>query len=276
MTETPPDAARPDDADRQPDADRAARLRAQALDAPTISEAEYRTKSRRALLVGAGSTIAALFGWRWLRTGPTDDGIPTLLRKNHEAAESVWRSLFNPDATAPTFPVSASAMPRANGGVGLRSPIDLDAWAMRVLGPDGEEIDRVGLDAIKALPKVEMTTELKCIEGWSQVVHWGGARFSDFAARYPGMAERAYVGLATPDAEYTVGMDMASMLHPQTLLCYEMQGAPLTIPHGAPLRLVTPLKYGVKHLKRIGFLRFMDARPQDFWAERGYDWYIGH
>ncbi len=66
------------------------------------------------------------------------------------------------------------------------------------------------------------------------------------------------------------------MLHPQTLLCYEMQGAPLTLAHGAPLRLVTPLKYGVKHLKRIGVLRFMDARPEDYWAERGYDWYIGH
>jgi DMSO/TMAO reductase YedYZ molybdopterin-dependent catalytic subunit len=147
---------------------------------------------------------------------------------------------------------------------------------MRVLGPDGEELDRLDLAAVSALPKVEMTIELKCIEGWSQVVHWGGARFSDLAARYPGMTDHPYVGLATPDAEYTVGMDMASMLHPQTLLAYEMQGAPLEVAHGAPLRLVTPLKYGVKLIKRIGVVRFMDQRPQDYWTERGYDWYIGH
>ncbi len=64
--------------------------------------------------------------------------------------------------------------------------------------------------------------------------------------------------------------------HPQTLLCYEMNGEPLTLEHGAPLRLVTPVKYGIKNIKRIGTIRFTDKRPADFWAERGYDWYAGH
>jgi DMSO/TMAO reductase YedYZ molybdopterin-dependent catalytic subunit len=66
------------------------------------------------------------------------------------------------------------------------------------------------------------------------------------------------------------------MMHAQTLLAYEMQGEPLALQHGAPLRLVTPLKYGVKHIKRIGTVQFTDTRPGDYWAERGYDWYIGH
>jgi DMSO/TMAO reductase YedYZ molybdopterin-dependent catalytic subunit len=75
---------------------------------------------------------------------------------------------------------------------------------------------------------------------------------------------------------YYVGLDMASALHPQTLLVYEMEGRPLTPEHGAPLRLFTPVKYGIKSLKRIGTIRFTDERPPDFWAERGYDWYAGH
>ena len=50
----------------------------------------------------------------------------------------------------------------------------------------------------------------------------------------------------------------------------------LTHPNGAPLRLVSPVKYGVKSLKRIGTIRFTDERPADYWAERGYDWYSGH
>lgn len=147
------------------------------------------------------------------------------------------------------------------------------------------------LDDIRALPRVEMTTELKCIEGWSTIVNWAGARFSDFAARYqpptragggtPDVQGRPqdlvrYVGLETPDGGYYVGMDMPSALHPQTLLCYEMNGQPLTPDHGAPLRLVTPVKYGIKHIKRIGRITFTDERPGDFWAERGYDWYSGH
>jgi len=85
-----------------------------------------------------------------------------------------------------------------------------------------------------------------------------------------------YVGLSTPDKNYYVGLDRQSALHPQTLLCYEMNGAPLTLEHGAPLRLVIPVKYGTKHLKRIGTLKFTNERPADYWAEQGYDWYAGH
>jgi DMSO/TMAO reductase YedYZ molybdopterin-dependent catalytic subunit len=135
-----------------------------------------------------------------------------------------------------------------------------------------------------------MTTELKCIEGWSNIVRWTGVRLVDFAARH-GFARRSgqafdaatrpddlwrYVRLATPDDAYYVGLDIASALHPQTLLCYAMNGAPLPEAHGAPLRLVIPVKYGIKNLKRIGSIHFSDERPADYWAERGYDWYAGH
>lgn len=146
------------------------------------------------------------------------------------------------------------------------------------------------LEDIKRLPRVEMTTELKCIEGWSVVVNWAGARLSDFAQMYqpaarsggsPDVRNRPqdlvrYVSMETPDSEYYVGLDMASALHPQTLLCYEMNGQPLPMAHGAPLRLVTPVKYGIKNIKRIGRITFTDTRPADYWAERGYDWYSGH
>jgi DMSO/TMAO reductase YedYZ molybdopterin-dependent catalytic subunit len=68
---------------------------------------------------------------------------------------------------------------------------------------------------------------------------------------------------------------MASALHPQTLLCYEMNGTPLPPGHGYPLRLIIPVKYGIKNLKRIGNLSFSNERPPDYWFERGYDYYSG-
>jgi DMSO/TMAO reductase YedYZ molybdopterin-dependent catalytic subunit len=70
-------------------------------------------------------------------------------------------------------------------------------------------------------------------------------------------------------------MDLPSALHPQTLLAFEMNNKPLNSEHGAPLRLIVPVKYGVKNLKRIGIIRFADQRPRDFWAERGYDYHLG-
>jgi DMSO/TMAO reductase YedYZ molybdopterin-dependent catalytic subunit len=148
----------------------------------------------------------------------------------------------------------------------------------------------ISIADIMILPRAEMVTELKCIEGWSVPVHWAGARFADFAERYkPATRDGSatdvlnkpealvpYVSLETPDSDYYVGLDMESALHPQTLLCYEMNGEPLSLEHGAPLRLVIPVKYGIKNIKRIGTIHFTSRRPADYWAERGYDWYAGH
>jgi DMSO/TMAO reductase YedYZ molybdopterin-dependent catalytic subunit len=121
-----------------------------------------------------------------------------------------------------------------------------------------------------------MITELRCIEGWSTIVQWKGARLADLMARFPPTSDAEFVSLETPDRGYYVGLELESALHPQTLLAWEMNGAPLPLLHGAPLRLAIPVKYGIKNLKRIGTIRYSKARPADFWAERGYDWYAGH
>ena len=84
-----------------------------------------------------------------------------------------------------------------------------------------------------------------------------------------------YVGMITPDGTYYVGNDMPSMLQPQTLLCYEMNGKPLPQDQGYPLRLIIPVKYGIKHLKRVGVMYFSNEKPKDYWAEQGYDYFAG-
>jgi len=134
------------------------------------------------------------------------------------------------------------------------------------------------MDDIKQLPKTELVYDFKCIEGWSQKTWWGGVKFSDFL-KYNHLQKEAsftYVGMMTPDEEYYVGIDMASALHPQTLLAYEMNGQPLPMNQGYPLRLIIPVKYGIKSIKRIGTIYFSNQRPPDYWAERGYDYYSGH
>jgi hypothetical protein len=133
---------------------------------------------------------------------------------------------------------------------------------------------------ILKLPKHEMVTQFKCIEGWSQIVHWGGVRLADLIAAYPpqrnadGKLPR-YVYMETPNGDYYVGYDMNVCLHPQTLLVTEMGGTPLTQYHGAPLRLHAPTKYGYKQIKRIGLIAYTDQQPDDYWTKLGYDWYAG-
>jgi hypothetical protein len=142
---------------------------------------------------------------------------------------------------------------------------------------------------VRKLPHVEMVTEFKCIEGWSEIVYWGGVRLRDFLEAFPPQIEDAsqfhpsefvnslpeYIAFETPDGQYYIGIERQVVLHPQTLLAYELNGQPLTPDHGAPLRLVTPLKYGIKQIKQIGRITYTNIRPRDYWHEQGYDYYAG-
>ncbi|TVT39397.1 molybdopterin-dependent oxidoreductase [Hymenobacter setariae] len=257
---------------------------------PQQQEAARRT--RRSFIVGGLAALGGVLGWRYLLQRPYADGTPQPFRRVLDANGRLSSAYFRETRLAREFPKSqAVKQVRTNGSAGLESEIDLAAWRMVVQPYRGGKAQEFTLADIKALPRVEMTTELKCIEGWSIVVNWAGARFADFLAKYP-LASRSgqpvkdianppsdlapYVSVVTPDEEYYVGLDMHSVIHPQTLLCYEINNQPLSIAHGAPLRLVTPLKYGIKHLKRIGTISFADERPADYWAEQGYDWDSGH
>ncbi len=135
------------------------------------------------------------------------------------------------------------------------------------------------MDDILKLPRHELVTQFKCIEGWSQVVRWAGVRMADFLEAYPPArvdgAEPRYVYMETPDGDYYVGYDMEVCRHPQTLLVTEMMGAPLTQFHGAPLRIHMPTKYGYKQIKRIGLICYTNTKPDDYWTKLGYDWYAG-
>ena len=228
-------------------------------------------RSRRTFLIGGATALVGIFGWRWM----SDERKNAILTRTFRFNERLSQTFFGPNDLAPEFSRELAGA-RVNGMIGLNNEFDAANWQLRVGGLANRSDDLIlTLDDIKSLPRVEMTTELKCIEGWSQIVNWTGARFSDFAAKFPSNFTK-YVRLTTPDDEYFVGWDMPSILHPQTLLAYEMNGAPLLAEHGAPLRLATTTKYGIKQIKRIGRIEFTDERPRDYWAESGYDWYSGH
>jgi DMSO/TMAO reductase YedYZ molybdopterin-dependent catalytic subunit len=177
---------------------------------------------------------------------------------------------------APAYPASAITPLKPNGDYGLDDDVDADGWRLKVESDSGSAVS-LRLADIQNLPRLTQIVKLHCIEGWSAVVQWTGARFADFTRKYlpPGQAMPRYVYMETPDSNYYVGLDAKSAMHPQTLLCYERNGQPLEDEHGAPLRLVIPVKYGIKSIKRVGLIRYTNTRPADYWAEQGYDWFAG-
>jgi DMSO/TMAO reductase YedYZ molybdopterin-dependent catalytic subunit len=242
---------------------------------PDLPPDRIRRLTRRAFGVLAVGGLAGASGLAWLRFAGDDDDIPWPLRAMHRFNEAVGRRLFSPNHLAPEFAVEqVTPGPRVNGERGR--PEGEHPWTIRVERPSAAEQTFSVAGLLAGLPRVEAVTEFKCIEGWSQVVQWGGVRFADAAAKHGWpVATHPYVGLATADGEYYVGLDTPSALHPQTLLCDTMNGQPLPAAHGGPIRLVVPVKYGIKNLKWLARIRFGTEPTADYWAKRGYDWYAG-
>lgn len=234
-------------------------------------------KTRRGFLIGGLAAAGAVGGYEWLRGAAQQDGAPWPERRVLEANGKLSHAYLSDAHLMPTYSLDEVTPLKPNGDIGLTEPIDPGKWNLTVTtqssGPDLTLL----LRDIQALPRIEMITRFCCIEGWSTISHWTGARFSDFTKRYypPARPLTNYVSLTTPDEEYYVGLDIKSALHPQTLLAYEYGGKPLTPDHGAPLRLIIPVKYGIKSLKRIGAIEYTNEKPDDYWAEEGYDWFAG-
>lgn len=245
-----------------------------------ISVEEFEKKGRRSFLTGLGAATLGVAGITGLNVTP-DRRIPSAMRSVMDFNGDLWQALYREQALAATFDHSEAEDLIFNGRWGVRDsdgeplPLDLENYRVEVAGPGDEVLASMTIDEIQELPYEEMTVVHKCVEGWSQKVTWGGTRFSNFAAMFPEMMQLPVVGLQTPDNVYHVSLDMDSMLHPQTLITWDMNREPLTSDHGAPIRLTTPLKYGIKQIKRIGRIQFSEERTLDYWEERGYDWYAG-
>lgn len=224
--------------------------------------------------------FASAFGFFYVvKKSDRIGGASAILRKSFLWNEDVSRILRSNKRLSLERPRPPKGTPpRVNGMLGLKSELDLSNY--KILVESGKKKIELPVSAFKVIPKSDYSTLFKCIEGWSEDFQYAGTRFSDFMKFYdlgkkPDGKYYAYVGLETPDKKYYVSIDMESMLHEQTVLAYEMNDAPISIANGAPLRLIIPIKYGIKSLKRIGRIFFSDERPRDYWAERGYDWYSG-
>jgi DMSO/TMAO reductase YedYZ molybdopterin-dependent catalytic subunit len=254
------------------------------------AEQRMRRLTRRGFVTGGVAALAGLGAWRWLSAATSEDAIPWPLRRVLRFNQGLFEGLGSPHGLAPTFSAESVRGPaRINGLVGLDNEVEADNWRLNVQHDNRAGVQSIPLRDVQALSRLDLVTELKCVEGWSEVIRFGGVRFLDFVTHFR-LATRSgrapdpeanardlfrYVYLATPDEAFYVGLDTASALHPQTLLCDTMNGVPLNRTHGAPLRLYLTVKYGFKSIKRLGLIRFTDSRPADYWADRGYDWYAG-
>ncbi len=152
--------------------------------------------------------------------------------------------------------------------------VDLERWNLTVTGAVQKPGD-YSLAQIQSLPKITQNTRHVCVEGWDVIGNFSGARLSDFLKMIGADTAAGFVAVQCAD-DYYESLDMATALHPQTLLCYEMYGQPLTREHGAPLRLTIPTKVGYKQAKYLTDLKVTRVLEKvGYWEDQGYSEFYG-
>jgi DMSO/TMAO reductase YedYZ molybdopterin-dependent catalytic subunit len=152
--------------------------------------------------------------------------------------------------------------------------VELDKWTLTVSGAVQKPGD-YKLVAIQQLPKVVRNTRHVCVEGWDVIGRFGGARVSDFLKMIGADTSARFVYVECAD-DYYESIDMATALHPQSMLCYEMYDQPLTREHGAPLRLTIPTKIGYKQAKYLTDLKVTNVLQKvGYWEDQGYSEFYG-
>jgi len=112
------------------------------------------------------------------------------------------------------------------------------------------------------------------VEGWDYIGKWSGAPLRHFLERIGADKTAKYVGFRCAD-NYWGSIDMATALHPQTILATHYAGQPLGDPYGFPMRIKTPVKLGFKQPKWIHAIEVTNTYPGGYWEEGGYNWFSG-
>lgn len=141
------------------------------------------------------------------------------------------------------------------------------------------EINRplqLSLADIQTLPLTSMVIRHVCVEGWAAIVQWSGVRLRDLVALAQPKTGVRYVYFKSADGYYE-SWDLASSLHPQTLMAYQKNGQPLSADNGAPLRLASPIKLGYKQSKWVTEITLVShlMPKKGYWEDQGYEWFAG-
>jgi DMSO/TMAO reductase YedYZ molybdopterin-dependent catalytic subunit len=261
----PPSAAGPEEADSKG----VILLPTRSSAVHTISERKLAQVSRRELLKLAPVLALGAFAIPKLQE--------PLLKKGLALSDWVSARMFREGHLATTFEDSEltpfEKFPINDYDVDDPGVI-LEKWALTV----GGAVRKPGeytLNQIQSLPVVRQNTKHVCVEGWDVIGRFGGTRLSDFLSVIGADTNARFITVTCAD-DYYESLDMATAMHPQTLLCYEMYDRPLTREHGAPLRLNIPTKIGYKQAKYLTDLNVTNVLDKvGYWEDQGYSSFYG-
>ncbi len=225
--------------------------------------------TRRALTLGGLSLLAGC--------SLTDDAsVSRFLMSVSRFNDRVQAWLFDPQRLAPTYTEAQLTRPfpfNAYYGIADVPEVNASDFVLELAGlVTGKK--RWTLPELYALPHAEQITRHICVEGWSAIGRWGGTPFAEFLRRAGADTSAHYVGFKCAD-DYYESIDMATALHPQTLLTFQYDGKTLPAQYGFPMKLRMPTKLGYKNPKHIMAIFVTNTYPGGYWPDQGYSWFGG-
>jgi DMSO/TMAO reductase YedYZ molybdopterin-dependent catalytic subunit len=195
---------------------------------------------------------------------------------------------FKASDISPTFKANGTLHPGGEDYAALLANNFAD-WKLPVGGLVARPF-KLSLADLRALPSRTQITRHDCVEGWSAIAGWTGPQLGGLLKR-AGLAPNArYIVFHCADdltgsndgsGLYYESIDLVDAFHPQTILAHSMNGAPLQVPHGAPVRLRVERQLGYKQAKYVMAIEAVDRLDHlmggkgGFWEDRGYEWYAG-
>ncbi len=264
---------------------------------PTIERPSrvLRNRTRRDVLMFGIGAVAAAAGAGYLLPQNTlgrlgmhremsSPGRERLLNKVLRIDDDVAEALYSHNRSVPTYTKSQITPIKNNYNGATPDPSYVSGWNLSLVGLASGLT--VSLDIRKLMNRFvmhEQITRLVCVEGWSAIAWWAGLRFDDLLRAYPPKSQTEWARVESavnldasgnPDP-YFVSIDLATARHPQSLFVTHLGGRPLTVEHGAPLRLLVPVKLGLKNVKAVTRITYSAEEPRDYWAPYGYSSYDG-
>jgi DMSO/TMAO reductase YedYZ molybdopterin-dependent catalytic subunit len=233
-----------------------------------------RSLERRGLLRGglALGSLVMLTGCDVKRPESVEAALLAISRLN----DRVQALLFNPDKLAPTYPASMILRPpkfNAYYDVMDVKPVNGASWRLELAGLIQDKRPWT-LQALQSLPQRSMVIKHICVEGWSYIGGWTGVPLRLFLERVGADLKAPYVAFKTAD-NYPSSIDMATALHPQTILALQYGGQTLADPFGFPMRLRMATKLGYKNPKWVTAIEVTNTYPGGFWESKGFGWFAG-
>jgi DMSO/TMAO reductase YedYZ molybdopterin-dependent catalytic subunit len=234
-----------------------------------IRKIERRLFLKQTLSVGA---LTMLTGCDVLDIGAVQSVTGAMSKWNDKV--QAW--LFNPNRLAPEYTEAD-----------ITTPFPFNAFYKRDRAPvvDGStyKLELSGLiqdtrpwtlEQLRALPQRTQITRHVCVEGWSAIGKWSGVVFGDFLRRIGADTRARYVGFKCADNYYS-SIDMATALHPQTIIALSYGDQTLPREYGFPMKLRVPTKLGFKNPKHIMAMFVTNDYPGGYWEDKGYNWFSG-